>query len=170
MAKLARAGGGFRAESNAPEMIGQMQLLDIDDLQTAKKAVLSEKERLLAEAAEIIENWNHRADIDSIGMTLFMAWWHFAREMGDNFPARLIRENKPLPVEAQKTLLMALKQAISYMENTYKSIRVPWGDVHRIKRGDKDWPLEGVGRQGWVTLRAVSGGDPDENGMMYSGH
>lgn len=53
MAKLARAGGGFKAESTPPEMIGQMQLLDVDDPQKAKAAVLAEKERLLAEAGEI---------------------------------------------------------------------------------------------------------------------
>ena len=35
MAKLARAGGGFTAVTTAPEMIGQMQILDIDDLDEA---------------------------------------------------------------------------------------------------------------------------------------
>jgi hydroxymethylglutaryl-CoA reductase len=31
MAKLARPGGGFKATTTPPEMIGQMQLLDVDD-------------------------------------------------------------------------------------------------------------------------------------------
>jgi hydroxymethylglutaryl-CoA reductase len=53
MAKLVRAGGGFRTSSTAPEMIGQMQLLDVPAPQTAKTAILAEKERLLAEAGEI---------------------------------------------------------------------------------------------------------------------
>lgn len=37
MAKLARNGGGFKAETSAPEMIGQLQLLDIADLEKARQ-------------------------------------------------------------------------------------------------------------------------------------
>ncbi len=53
MAKLARDGGGFRTSADAPEMIGQMQLLDVEDAPAAAKAVLAEKERLLGAAADI---------------------------------------------------------------------------------------------------------------------
>jgi hydroxymethylglutaryl-CoA reductase len=53
MAKLARTGGGFIAHSTPPEMIGQMQLLDVPDLPTARLSLLEQKERLLAEAGEI---------------------------------------------------------------------------------------------------------------------
>lgn len=53
MAKLARSGGGFRASADAPEMIGQMQLLDIADLDAASQAILAVKNDLLAEASGI---------------------------------------------------------------------------------------------------------------------
>lgn len=53
MAKLARAGGGFTAHITPPEMIGQMQVLDVPDLQAARQALLEQKNALLAEAAEI---------------------------------------------------------------------------------------------------------------------
>jgi hydroxymethylglutaryl-CoA reductase len=53
MAKLARAGGGFTASTTPPEMIGQMQVLDVPDLQSAQQALLAEKERLLAEASQV---------------------------------------------------------------------------------------------------------------------
>ncbi|MCK5428984.1 MAG: 3-hydroxy-3-methylglutaryl-CoA reductase, partial [Anaerolineales bacterium] len=53
MAKLARAGGGFNAHTTPPEMIGQIQLLDIPDLADARIAILENKDRLLAEIAEI---------------------------------------------------------------------------------------------------------------------
>jgi hydroxymethylglutaryl-CoA reductase len=53
MARLARSGGGFKAQATAPEMIGQMQLLDVADLIKARLALLEHKEGLLAEAAEI---------------------------------------------------------------------------------------------------------------------
>jgi hydroxymethylglutaryl-CoA reductase len=50
MAKLARAGGGFTAEADAPLMIGQMQVLDAPDLMTASMKLLENKAELLAEA------------------------------------------------------------------------------------------------------------------------
>ena len=53
MARLARAGGGFTATASPPEMIGQIQLLDVPDLDTARRAILENKGSLLAEAEEI---------------------------------------------------------------------------------------------------------------------
>ena len=53
MARLARAGGGFVASASAPEMIGQMQILDIPDLQNASIALEAARAELLAEADQI---------------------------------------------------------------------------------------------------------------------
>lgn len=53
MAKLVRAGGGFIASTSSPEMIGQIQILDVADPFTAQLAVLEKREDLLAEVAEI---------------------------------------------------------------------------------------------------------------------
>lgn len=51
MARLARAGGGFIAQADPPEMIGQLQVLEVPDLEAARRALLEQKERLLQEAA-----------------------------------------------------------------------------------------------------------------------
>jgi len=53
MAKLALGTGGFFAKASAPEMIGQIQILDLADPITARKKLLSEKDALLSEAAEV---------------------------------------------------------------------------------------------------------------------
>ncbi len=53
MAKLAAAGGGFTTSTDAPEMIGQMQILDVDDLSAAAERLLEHREELLSEAAAI---------------------------------------------------------------------------------------------------------------------
>jgi hydroxymethylglutaryl-CoA reductase len=53
MAKLARGGGGFLATADEPIMIGQMQVLDMADLNSARLAVLEHKSELLAEADSI---------------------------------------------------------------------------------------------------------------------
>jgi hydroxymethylglutaryl-CoA reductase len=50
MAKLVRASGGFTASTSAPEMIGQIQVLDVKDLMNASMKLLEHKSELLAEA------------------------------------------------------------------------------------------------------------------------
>jgi hydroxymethylglutaryl-CoA reductase len=53
MAKLARAGGGFQATTSQPLMIGQMQVLDLDDINSARLKLYENKATLLAEADKI---------------------------------------------------------------------------------------------------------------------
>jgi hydroxymethylglutaryl-CoA reductase len=53
MARLAREGGGFQAETTAPEMIAQLQVLDVSDLEAGRRALLAEKAAILAEADQV---------------------------------------------------------------------------------------------------------------------
>jgi len=53
MAKLVRSGGGFTTTTSAPEMIGQMQVLDLRNLAAARAALLEHKDELVAEADSI---------------------------------------------------------------------------------------------------------------------
>ena len=53
MAKLVTAGGGFTVSTDAPEMIGQMQILDVDDPSAAAERLLEHRDELLEEAAAI---------------------------------------------------------------------------------------------------------------------
>ncbi|NDJ52766.1 MAG: hydroxymethylglutaryl-CoA reductase, degradative [Chloroflexi bacterium] len=53
MAKLARAGGGFQTSSDDPVMIGQVQLLDLPDLDEAAETILAKKDDLLSVVASI---------------------------------------------------------------------------------------------------------------------
>jgi len=50
MAKLAIASGGFQATTSAPEMIGQIQLLDLQNPQQTVQTLLDHKAEILAEA------------------------------------------------------------------------------------------------------------------------
>jgi Hydroxymethylglutaryl-CoA reductase len=53
MAKLARAGGGFIATTSEPQMIGQILVLDLANVDSARLAILEHKAELLAAANEI---------------------------------------------------------------------------------------------------------------------
>lgn len=56
MAKLVRAGGGFRAGSTRRVMIGQIQVIGCSDFRAAQNAVLAAKAELLAAANAIAPN------------------------------------------------------------------------------------------------------------------
>jgi hydroxymethylglutaryl-CoA reductase len=53
MARLTRTRGGFTASTTPPEMIGQMQLLDLPDLAAAHAILLDKKESLLQKANKV---------------------------------------------------------------------------------------------------------------------
>lgn len=67
-AKLVRAGGGFKTTSDDPLMIGQIQVLDLDDLNKAADAVLEAKNDLLAQVNDpdlfIVQIGGGARDID----------------------------------------------------------------------------------------------------------
>ncbi len=48
-AKMFRAGGGFTTRADPPVMIGQMQVLDVPDMESAVLAIMTHKPELLAE-------------------------------------------------------------------------------------------------------------------------
>lgn len=51
-AKMARVRGGFQTESTLPVMIGQIQLVDVEDPVVAKEKIIRERGRILAKANE----------------------------------------------------------------------------------------------------------------------
>jgi hydroxymethylglutaryl-CoA reductase len=51
-AKLARPAGGFRADSDEPIMIGQIQIINVKNMDKAEKRILSEKESIIQKANE----------------------------------------------------------------------------------------------------------------------
>jgi len=52
-ARLARRGGGFKTESDDPIMIGQIQLVGIDDTEKAKDIILKRKEDIIKYANDV---------------------------------------------------------------------------------------------------------------------
>lgn len=53
MARLAREGGGFEAETTEPEMIAQLQVLDVPDMKAAVDRLIEQRPALLAEADQV---------------------------------------------------------------------------------------------------------------------
>ncbi len=52
-AKIVAAAGGFRAEADDPRMIGQLQLVDVPDMDAAEQAILSRKAAILETVSDL---------------------------------------------------------------------------------------------------------------------
>jgi acyl-homoserine lactone acylase PvdQ len=134
----------------------------------------SASDPLLVQAIDLLRAWDGHAAKESAAMTLYRAWWHALDDERDTLPIEAIQSGEALPEDAQRTLVGALAGAAGAMQQRFGRLDVPWGEVHRARRGGQSWPVDGVAE--WadlVTLRAVHGAqstarcDPDEDGISY---
>jgi acyl-homoserine-lactone acylase len=120
--------------------------------------------RHLDDAISLLRAWDGCADKESVGMTLFHAWWLALGPQRDGVPPGTLNGNQPLAGDAARAMLAAFGEACQELRDRHGGcLEIPWGEVYRARRGSESWPIDGVaGDAGLVTLRAVSGGEPGE--------
>jgi hypothetical protein len=95
---------------------------------------------------DLLRSWSYTADADSTGTTFFHVWWTLLQEAAaPQFRSQVqlmdaVRTKAP---ELQDLTLQAASEAAKRMRNEYQNLSQPWGEVHRLARGDKNVPLEG---------------------------
>ena len=114
------------------------------------KAIRATKpEGQTASAAALLERWDNTAAPESRGAVLFDIWWgrYAGRQpVGEQF-AVVWSESDPLktprgladPARAAE----AFAWAVNETARRYGSVDVPWGEVHRVRRGAVDVPVGG---------------------------
>ncbi|MEQ8766659.1 MAG: penicillin acylase family protein [Planctomycetota bacterium] len=102
----------FEARRWLPEIFGALDSLE-------------DPERLgmLAPAREILEEWDGRTALDSVGSTVFLLWW-------ETLSPKILREQ---PV-SKKEILEALEAVARYLKTRHGSLEVAWGDINRHQR------------------------------------
>lgn len=123
----------FRADAQYAEGIHIRSM--VDELVRSHKDAEGE----LAEAIQLLSDWNGNTDVDNRSAPLAILTG--MKAMGYEF----IEDNMD-PMEA-------LKSAIRDMKTVYGRLDPAWGEVNRLRRGDLDLPLAG----GPDTLRAIYG-------------
>ena len=124
----------------------RMELADriLDDLAMAVKKHGGEKAR---HAMMVLEGWDRCADAESRGAVLFEAFFEelrqhskrrFAVEWNGTSP-RTTPDGLADPAAA----VAALETAATKVEADYGKLDVPWGEVHRFRRGKIDLPGNG---------------------------
>ena len=95
----------------------------------------------------LLREWNCVAETFSPGMTFFHLWWTFCFNRGmqvfgqeQAFTEALVQGT---PV-VQEVLLRSVEDAARALRNEHGVLEIPWGDVHRIRRGNREAPLSGA--------------------------
>ena len=102
--------------------------------------------------------WDGKMDADSVGAGLFFAWWQALPQAVPGFARDgLLRGQVEVTPEQRRQLLMALRPAVESLVSTHGTWQVPWGDINRVGREGRTFPLSGVASAGLTTLRAVGG-------------
>ena len=93
-------------------------------------AILSPGRRTVAAA---LRGWDHKSSIDSVPMTVYMMWFEKVKGTAV-MPAKATKDKDPVEL---------LADAVSDLETTFGTWKVPWGDVNRLERrqsgGERDY-------------------------------
>jgi len=112
--------------------------------------------KALAPALDLLAKWNGRMDKESAAASLYRMFHEQLRRLGGQ--GRISREDViagKMDGKQQLALLEALGAAAEHLRKEYGRLEVPWGEIHRVGRGDKDFPCSGGESGSGTTLRAV---------------
>jgi acyl-homoserine-lactone acylase len=120
----------------------------------------------LREALTALAEWDGLLEVNAIGGPFYRALREMAREVEPRPDNERIMQGKPLPDDQEASLREAAVKAAEYLNEKFGKTVLPWGDIHRVKRGDRSWPAAGGDSGGGSTLRAV-GTSQGEDGVLY---
>ncbi|GBC97309.1 Glutaryl-7-aminocephalosporanic-acid acylase [bacterium HR16] len=123
--------------------------------QAAEQSADKETVARLQPAIRLLRQWDGFMNADSAGASLFRFWREAIKRFSPPIDPEAVRARKPLSAEQAEALLKALASAVEEMQKRYGRLEVPWGEIHRVRRGGKSWPISGGETGGGQTLRAV---------------
>ena len=100
------------------------------------------------------KNWDKRGDADSKGAAIFLLTYEYLKKILAGQPPKLISKN-----EAIETF----KHVHDYMQSNFGKTDITLGNLQKLVRGDKDWPLGG-----FPDLLSPQWTAPYKNGQLKS--
>jgi acyl-homoserine-lactone acylase len=182
-------GMGFRAQRSV-RLLTSKPKLTLEELETLKLSTRMElADRLLddllsaerqfgnptaRDAAGVLERWDRHADADSRGAVLFAAWVNVLSAGAREVPAEVFAHpwapDRPIAtpdgLSDPEAAVRALEAAATEVRDTWGSLDVPWGDVHRFRCPGGDWPANG-GPGGLGIFRVINY-QPDGDGRQVA--
>jgi len=112
------------------------------------RCTLSDPDGHMAQAINILREWDNFDSLKSLGSTIFAVWFHYYTQIS--------KDKTNIPAEEKDRLIMeALRRAISFLTDKFGHLEVPWGLIHKMKRGEKEYPLSGASILGTESLHVT---------------
>jgi acyl-homoserine-lactone acylase len=126
----------------------------------------------MAGAARRLRAWNRHVSADSTGATLFRFWRLACEALPGSRAGRDDFAIGDTP-ELRRDCVTVLRAALEELRRRYGrpgTPEIPWGEIKRLRRGDREWPLSGDGleRLGLDTLRATAAATFDDRGRLIA--
>lgn len=102
-------------------------------------------------AAELLAEWDNAAAHGSRGAVLFRIWWDHYRALREDEDLYAVEWREEDPLGTPRGLanlehaVEAFADAVTETRERFGRLDVPWGDVHRVRRGAVDAPVAGCG-------------------------
>jgi acyl-homoserine-lactone acylase len=109
---------------------------------------MSSPESSLRDAVNLLRAWDFRSEADSHAMALFQLLYMRAN-LNRESPDRELSEGD------MEKLLEFLDAAAAELKKNFGRMDIPWGKIHYLKHGDKEYPVGG-GSSWLPTVRAAS--------------
>lgn len=109
----------------------------------------------LRQAIDKLVIWDGMMDQKSVGATLYRA-------------LRTVTQERRLDEKSNaEARIDAFAEAVAWLKTNHGTFEVPYGEVHRVRRGGRSWPISGGDSgAGDQTLRAISS---NNEGKTYTG-
>ncbi len=92
----------------------------------------------------IFDDWSYVADVNSPAMTFFHVWWSSYRALvPDHRNESALKEAFIDGRLDPRLALEATDRAARMMRNEFGSLSVPWGQVHTVRRGQRESSIPG---------------------------
>lgn len=92
----------------------------------------------IADAIELLQKWDRNTDTSSTATALFGAFIHAVWKDRDYDDREFVAGAKDLNEQQTADYLT---KAVAEMKEKFGTIYVPWGEVHKLRRGDKVLPM-----------------------------
>ncbi len=99
------------------------------------------KDETFAKVVNNILAWNGEFLPDSVATPIYKVW---RMKCNDGVNIKAIVDRTTLTPEEKTALLDKLAESITEFAATYGSVDVPWGDIYRVGRGGKYFPVGGA--------------------------
>jgi acyl-homoserine-lactone acylase len=103
----------------------------------------------IADAIDLLARWDNTAAADSRGGVLFEIWWNRFRTLPDDSTLYAVDWTPDQPVSTPRGLahpglaVEAFRWAVPETARRFGHWNVTWGEVHRVRRGNIDVPVDG---------------------------